>query len=200
MESTKLNLLLVRITIHTVWKPSALARSAGWVLTALGGICAAAGVWAIFTAHLGGGVAALVVGTGWGTVAFRSAVWPELRAENEGLVVRNPFRTHVIRWETIRRLAPSSRGIAIYTKDRKPVFAWAVQRSNFSSVVGRTSRADRIIMELATLIEKQRGGAQPDLTLGTEARHLRDRSVRRDVTVLSVLLVTVGLLIVLSRH
>lgn len=190
----------MRITIHTVWKPSALARSAGWVLTALGGICAAAGVWAILTAHFGGGVAAVVVGTGWGTVAFRSAVWPQLQAQNEGLVVRNPFRTHMIRWETIRRLVPSSRGIAIYINDREPVFAWAIQRSNFASIVGRTSRADQIIMELATLIEKRRGGVQPDLTLGTEGRRLRDRSVRRDVAVLSVLLIAIGLLIVLSRH
>ncbi len=68
------------------------------------------------------------------------------------VVVRNPFRSTVIRLEEISDVQPEYEGLKIRTADGRSVTALAVQRWNLSLFLGRRSRADQV----ADLIRKRR--------------------------------------------
>jgi hypothetical protein len=94
--------------------------------------------------------------------AFPVGLWlgalrPFVRAEDEGLIVRNPISTRHIHYGDIVLCRPGYSGLEIITRNGR-VTAWAVQKSNLASWLHTRTRAD----EVAAFIDQHRG-AGPSL-------------------------------------
>ena len=125
-----------------LWRASRAARATAWVALAAG----IAGTVAFGLTHQfypAVAAAALCV------VAWRWGLHPALAATAAGIEVRNPVRTLRIAWDDFEGAVPGTAGIILLREDRRPVKAWAVQKSSLSHWFGRPVRADEVAHYLA---------------------------------------------------
>lgn len=84
--------------------------------------------------------------------AWRFGLHPQLRATEEEVVVRNPFRTSRFPWEDITLVTSGENGLVVASEDGQAE-AWCVQKSHYSTKRNRRTRSDRIVTELLDLLE-----------------------------------------------
>jgi hypothetical protein len=122
------------------------------------------------------GAALFAVGVaGWALSGFSLAVW----IEGDELVVRNHWwRDTHIPLADVTAAEADYWGMRISCRDREPVIASALQKSNLSSWLKREVRADRIakvIMEAADQAWRRTGGTQPPAAPGSRFPRVRLR-------------------------
>jgi Bacterial PH domain len=102
--------------------------------------------WAVATTAIVAGPVGLF---GW-----RCCLHPVVTVAENELRVRNPTSTMRLRWSEIESASATYSGVAIRTRSGEVVRAWAVQKSNLATWIGRTTtRADR----LADMINRRAG-------------------------------------------
>ncbi|MBA8795864.1 ribosomal protein S18 acetylase RimI-like enzyme [Friedmanniella endophytica] len=75
--------------------------------------------------------------------AWRFGLHPRITADDEQLVVRNPFRTHRLPWDQISLVIPGGNGLVVAGPETT-VEAWCVQKSTRAQATGRRTRADAV--------------------------------------------------------
>lgn len=145
----------------------------GGILGGLGAAAAVAeGEWLVVPI-------AAAVGLGMSLLAYRCGFHAALQADNRGLVVRNPFGTHVIAWSDFKRIEPGYSGLVITKQDGSRRTAWVVQRSNWASAKGEHTRADDVVSEIASLAESATGHPQQHFELSESEKAEARRAKRR---------------------
>jgi hypothetical protein len=76
---------------------------------------------------------------GWFLFAWR----PEVRLTGRTLVVRNPLKSYRVPLERLESASGGYAGLRLFTLDGR-IDAWAVQKTNFSPWLSRTTRADDV--------------------------------------------------------
>lgn len=84
--------------------------------------------------------------------AWRFGLHPSLTADDDGVVVRNPFSSRSFAWHDITLIAPGENGLVIGSDDGVAE-AWCVQKTNFALRRGRFTRADAVAHELIDSLE-----------------------------------------------
>jgi hypothetical protein len=97
------------------------------------------------------GTIVAVLGAGFGL--YRAFQYPKLIANDDGLLVRNPFNTHRLAWSDVAELS-SDRFLRILTTDGRRITVWAVAAGNDDLIVGRETKPDQVIGELMELSTK----------------------------------------------
>jgi hypothetical protein len=147
---------------EVVWKCSRLARAAGWIATvvlgsaAVGLLVAAAN--AAFDGHatdvrafgLGAAVVALAV-----LLVWRSAMRPKVVMNDIGILVVNPWTTTNAVWRDLVSAEAGYAGVTIELRMGTSVTAWAVQKSNMSTWLKRSTRADDLAEQIRAGIHRQ---------------------------------------------
>jgi len=83
---------------------------------------------------------------------------PRIEASPEGLMIRNPLRSYVVRWEEIRGVVPGYWGLQVELSDGTVRAAFAAQKSNWSSWRHRFTRANEIAAEILRRAALAQGG------------------------------------------
>ena len=92
-------------------------------------------------------VAGLYVLVG-GTLLFRVLAHARLIANEDGLIISNPFRNDQrVAWSEIAAMR-ADRLLLIKRHDGKRVVAWVVQKNGFARLKGRFTESDQAIVEL----------------------------------------------------
>lgn len=73
---------------------------------------------------------------------------PRIEALPESLIIRNPLRTYVVRWDEIRGVVPGYWGLQVDLSDGTVRTAFAAQKSNWSSWRHRSTRANEVAAEI----------------------------------------------------
>jgi hypothetical protein len=73
---------------------------------------------------------------------------PYVALTPDRLVVRGAFARRTVGYGTIRGVHPGLYGVRIETEDQGEVNAWAVQKSKFSELTHRHTRADDVVDEI----------------------------------------------------
>ena len=136
-------------TENTVWK------TPGWLL----GICIPTALffWAIRLVvedpawlSIAGASVLIIIGFAIGVIVYNIYFYPEIRASDVGIEVKNPFCKAVsIGWLEITKIEPSRRGLSISLGSNKIVRAEAVQTTGILRLVGKRSKADEIVDKLS---------------------------------------------------
>lgn len=85
--------------------------------------------------------------------AWRFGLHPRIVADEDALVIKNPFRTHRLGWQEITLILPGGNGLIVAGPERR-VDAWCVQKSERDIRHEHRTRADRIGDELWQLWEQ----------------------------------------------
>jgi len=83
---------------------------------------------------------------------------PRIEASPEGLMIRNPLRSYVVRWDEIRGVVPGYWGLQIELSDGTVRTAFAAQKSNWSSWRHWSTRANEIAAEILRRAGLAQGG------------------------------------------
>jgi GNAT superfamily N-acetyltransferase len=102
---------------------------------------------------------------------WRFGLHPSVRADGQGVTVRNPHRTVRFGWSEITVLAPGENGLLIASEADR-VEAWCIQKSRWATRRGRRTRADRIADELFDLLQSHDPPLEDDET-GIRIRRAR---------------------------
>ncbi|MGW0824108.1 PH domain-containing protein [Streptomyces sp. NPDC002845] len=83
-----------------------------------------------------------------GTVAgFRAYFWSQIIVDSNGLIVRNPVRTHRVTWREVQEIRAADRVILVLSGGRE-IRCWAVQRANIARFTGSRSIVDKVAAQL----------------------------------------------------
>ncbi|GAA2109966.1 hypothetical protein GCM10009841_31620 [Microlunatus panaciterrae] len=104
--------------------------------------------------------------------AWRFGLHPQLRADDQGVTIRNPFRRHGFAWEDVSLIAPGENGLVIGSEEEQAE-AWCVQKSNHATRQGKHTRADRISAQLFDLLEEATGPLTEQHLPGVRLRRAR---------------------------
>lgn len=130
-------------------------------------------------ANLGpvGGVYMAAMTTGCAAFIHRLAFHPLLRADDEGVVIRNVTDEHEVRWEEIKSITPGYSGLCFTRHHGPAVHATAVQKSNYAQARGKFNTRSDVIARL--LAERATGaGTPPPAIPGPEASAPARRTAR----------------------
>ncbi len=139
-------------TSQGVWRSSRLTLGFGWLvssclaLTAVGLAAAAVAKVVGDDWRLAGGLAAGGVGSALvAALVRRMSIHPRVLLTDSGVEVINPWGTASFTWAEISGSDAGYSGVAIRSRSGRSVSAWAVQKSNLSTWLGRQTRADRLV-------------------------------------------------------
>lgn len=159
------------------WRPPLLLQVLSWILLAIALILAVpclvftlAGTWSPSSALPG-----LAICVGFGVALYVSGIRPKVSLTQEGLVVRNSFRTRFVAWGDIQEVRAGATGVRVQLPSAE-VTIKAVAKSNLATAFNRTSRADLFVLEVEKLA-RARGATIPSL----EPEVARELSRRRAV-------------------
>ncbi|GLI02123.1 hypothetical protein Pa4123_74010 [Phytohabitans aurantiacus] len=131
--------------VSQIWRVSLAGRIGALVVPVVGGL----GGW------LGGGPAgAAIVGLLGLGAWWRWAMWPAVELAGDRVVVRNPLGTREVPLREVSEVSTGYGGLAIVTRDRQRVVAWAVQKSNAATWMKREVRADRVAAAIRAAARK----------------------------------------------
>jgi ribosomal protein S18 acetylase RimI-like enzyme len=142
------------VSPRRVWRAAPLTLFVVWILTIGAGISIPVLAYLIYSRQRSGWLPALL---GLLTLVILLYAWlyglrPLVRTTDTQIVIKNPFRTHVFKWDDITLVAPGENGLVIGSEDDQ-VEAWCIQKSNFSTRRGRRTRSDKITNELLDLLD-----------------------------------------------
>jgi len=135
-----------------IWRCSMLTLAIGWSAVCCLGI-AAVGLFVAAVIQMAAGDGGLVVGLAAGALApiviaiviHRAAIRPQVALTRAGVEVRNPWSTVALSWEEVAGAEAGYNGVLILSRSGRPVMAWAVQKSNLSTWMKRSTRADQLV-------------------------------------------------------
>lgn len=142
------------VSARRVWRAAPLTLGLVWIFTVAAAISIPALAYVVYSVQ---GELWMPVLLGLLTLltllyAWRFGLHPQLRATEDGVVVRNPFRTSRFLWEDITLVASGENGLVVGSEDGQAE-AWCVQKSHYSTKRNRRTRSDRIVAELLDLLE-----------------------------------------------
>jgi Bacterial PH domain len=145
-----------------VWHTSRLARVFGYIGLALGVAGIVVGVIMLGVArNVILGVSLTVTGPMLFMYGWRYGLRPCIVANDEGLIVRNPWRLYHLSWSDILDIQPGYSGLVIKTRWGE-IDAWAVQRAEIATWIGKRTRSDNIAEEIRVLATEKRTEHAPD--------------------------------------
>jgi len=120
-----------------VWRCSRSSLTLGWF-----GV-GALGITVVVSIAVGA-AAAVVPAVLAAAVVYSAVLRPRVVLAGARLHVVNPWRSITIRWDDVLDANAGFGGVSIMLRSGAVVTAWAVQKSNLSGWVGRTTRADEL--------------------------------------------------------
>ncbi len=106
-------------------------------------------------ALMGGLLIILPLCAGLVVFAWRWFMHARLLVNKDGIHVLNPFSATQVSWEEVDRVTVAD-CLMIHKRDGDCVRAWAVEPANITRILGRTSYADRVAMELNQMLVESR--------------------------------------------
>jgi hypothetical protein len=179
----------------------------GTALLVLGGICLAVGAWFIVDALGGLGHKGERVGVGvtlvLGVLVVAAAIRPALVADDDGVLVRNPFRSIRVPWSRVTGFSVRY-ALDVDTGDRA-YSSWAVSRPSWRrehGIVAGSRRsavyADEVAEELTIRLNARRGIGVRTATSEPGTGPGEDVTVTWSRPMLIALAVAVAVLVVLA--
>ena len=95
----------------------------------------------------------VAIGAAGAAFCLRVATYSSLALRSDALEIRNLFRARVVALATVAAVTPGYYGITIATRDGHSYTAFAVQKGNLNTWLGRHTRAD----EVATAVRRAAG-------------------------------------------
>ena len=119
----------------------ASAFLSGWIFMAI-----MAGIHTAGAGRVTGPIVFAVIGLIGAWAFYRMFIYSKILVNASGLEVCNPFRRPIrIAWKDISAISTSSTGLLILENSGKTIRAWAVQKTEAWSMLGRRSRSDEIV-------------------------------------------------------
>jgi ribosomal protein S18 acetylase RimI-like enzyme len=143
------------VSTRRVWRAAPLTLTLVWTFTVVAAVSVPVLAYVIYSLRGDVWLPTLLCALTLLTVvyAWRFGLHPLLRATDEGVVIRNPFRTQQFLWEDITLVAAGLDGLVIGTEDEEAE-AWCIQKSSYATKRGRRTRADRVVAELLDLLDQ----------------------------------------------
>ena len=143
------------VSTRRVWRAAPLTLTLVWIFTAVAAVSVPVLAYVVYVLRGDVWLPLLLCVLTLLTVvyAWRFGLHPSLRATDEGVTIRNPFRTRTFPWEDITLVAAGLNGLVIGSEDEE-VEAWCIQKSSYATRRGRRTRADRVVAELLDLLDQ----------------------------------------------
>jgi ribosomal protein S18 acetylase RimI-like enzyme len=144
------------VATRRVWRAAPLTLTLVWIFTVVAAVSVPVLAYVVYVLRGDVWLPVLLCVLTLLTVvyAWRFGLHPSLRTDDEGVTIRNPFRTRTFPWEDITLVAAGLNGLVIGSEDDE-VEAWCIQKSSYATRRGRRTRADRIVAELLDLLDQQ---------------------------------------------
>jgi hypothetical protein len=110
----------------------------------------------------------------------RTGLYPFVALEDRGVRVRNLFSEHLLEWHDIAAVRPGYWGMTFTLRSRRPVCAFALQKSNMAIAKGMHETASDLAAR--TIMQRAAGDpTHPGLALPTEAEQKKAQKTARIV-------------------